>query len=301
VWCWDKGYPCSIKLKGTNDSVFLEPNPPESDGTITFRYESSKQEKWPVNSGLLLYMMGLVSAKEIENEVYDCLIKDIVNDSNQQRITAEYNSFTVHDLIEAHGSREPVSKPLYHSVDQDLCIGQMTVSAKVPSDAEMVWRTLWNRHYEDHMDYNVSPNPNTWGWRKSGWNSGFETFKYSTKDLFIAKSKLSGISSNNRVAIAFEPESCNAPDDEPIDSVCDKTHDLLEICLKKARDAKTAQKTNIAKKHRKVIKACRQLDDVGEITECVNTQKKTFKNKNKSIMKKMRKALKKCRRENPLY
>lgn len=168
VWCWDKGYSCSIKLKGTNDSVFLEPNPPESDGTITFRYESSKQEKWPVNSGLLLYMMGLVSAEEIENEVYYCLIKDTVNDSNQQRITAEYKSFTVHDLIEAHGSREPVSKPLYHSVDQDLRIGQMTVGAKVPSDAEMVWWTLWNRHYEDHMDYNVSPNRNTWGWGKSG-------------------------------------------------------------------------------------------------------------------------------------
>ena len=88
---------------------------------------------------------------------------------------------------------------------------------------------------------------------------------------------------------------------EPRDSVCDKTQDLLEICLKKARDAKTAEKTSIAKKHRKVIKACRQLDDVGEIKECVNTQKKTFKNKNKSIMKKMRKALKKCRRENPFY
>ena len=88
---------------------------------------------------------------------------------------------------------------------------------------------------------------------------------------------------------------------EPRDSVCDKTQDLLDICLKIARDAKTAEKTSIAKKHRKVIKACRQLDDVGEIKECVNTQKKTFKNKNKSIMKKMRKALKKCRRENPLY
>lgn len=221
VWCWDEGYPCAVELEGNNDAVFLEPNPRESDGTITFRYESVQQEKYAENPKLLLYMMGLISAEEASDEVFYCLIDGTVDDSDQQRITAEYSSFTVWDLIEYQGQREPVLKPLYHSVDNDLRIGQITVSAKVPSEAEMAWWTVWNRHFEDDMDLNVNPSRDTWGWGKGGWHTGFPSFKYSTQGLMVARSKLPGISCHTDEAVAFESETCNSPDDTPIDPVCE--------------------------------------------------------------------------------
>jgi len=89
-------------------------------------------------------MKGLMGAEEVGDETYYCVYGDTVDDADQQRITAEYTSFTVWDLIESHGVRTPSTKPLFHSVedDTDLRIGQITVSATVPSEAVMVWSSF---------------------------------------------------------------------------------------------------------------------------------------------------------------
>lgn len=223
VWCWDKGYPCTIQVDefGT-DGLYLEPNDPELDGVQTFRYVSDTDlSLFMKNSKLFQYFMGLASVSDVGTEVYFCIPTNEflnVDDSDPARIIVpNVKSFTIDDVIEAQGERDPpYPKPLHHSIDNDLRIGSIVVSDRDPSTAEMAWWTIWNRRYEDHMmDVDSSSEPSWWGWE----GNGFPTFKHATDGVSIARTKLRGVPCNyKRGSVGvFESESCTSEDDpEPV-------------------------------------------------------------------------------------
>ena len=223
VWCWASGYPCAERFQG-GDAI-LEPNMDAATGAFdgTFRYvaySSAEGRGNQVHSDLLLYAAGLIPAENV-TATYYC-VGGTVDASNPQRITATVvDSFDIHRFIQAHGARTPsYPKPLAWSADHDgdIRVGQITVSDKPFTQAELTWWTLWNRHYEDDVAYN-SAGTTRWGWGGAGWRGGFPTWTYATRGLSRARTKLRGLDCGSS-SLAFRPRSCDEAEDSVATS-CD--------------------------------------------------------------------------------
>ena len=219
MWCWDEGYPCSVKLHG--EEVILEPNF-DATGAFagSFRYVKLRSAEGKGNqrhSQLVLYAAGLVPAEHV-NETYYC-VGGTVDDSDPSKITFSIvDSFDINRFIQAHGPRTPAyPKPLAWSTDGDLDIrvGQITVSDKAFTEAEIAWWTLWNRHYEDDVAYDAAGSTH-WGWGGAGWRGGFPTWTYATNGLSRSRTKLRAEACNAAAdGAAFRARTCDEPDDPP--------------------------------------------------------------------------------------
>ena len=231
VWCWDTGYPCAVRPYDTdtehNVDVILEPNDDCADdtaSTCTFqyvRYDDAHGNQR--HSQILLYAAGLIPASEV-TETYYCL-GGTVDDSDPKRITATViDSFGIDRFVAAHGPRDPAyPKPLAWSTDGDIRVGQITVSEKEFTDAEIAWWTLWNRHFEDDAAYDPKATDH-WGWGGAGWDGGFPTWTFATDGKSKSRTKLRGEACEDEGSGTFRPASCDAPDDAPA-QVCTLNRD----------------------------------------------------------------------------
>lgn len=235
VWCWDQGYPCAVRYN--DGDAIVEPNHDSSgafDGTFRYvSYASAEGKGNQRHSQILLYAAGLIPKEQV-NETYYCLA-GTVDDSDPARITAsQVDSFDIDRFVQAHGPRSPAyPKPLSWSIDRDIRVGQITVSDKDFTEAELTWWTLWNRHYEDDVAYDATIShgggwgSSGWGWGRAGWNGGFPTWTYATNGLSRSKTKLRGIdceSPGPASSSPFRPRSCDEADDPPA-TPCDRNND----------------------------------------------------------------------------
>ena len=150
------------------------------------------------------------------NETYYC-VGGTVDDSDPSKITfSVVDSFDINRFISAHGPRTPAyPKPLAWSTDADIRVGQITVSDKAFTEAEIAWWTLWNRHYEDDVAYDAAGSTH-WGWGGAGWRGGFPTWTYATNGLSRSRTKLRAEACNAAAdGAAFRARTCDEPDDSP--------------------------------------------------------------------------------------
>lgn len=237
VWCWDEGYPCAVSFDG-GDAI-LEPNHKSSgafDGTFRYvSYASAEGKRNQRHSQIVLYAAGLLPRENV-TETYYC-VGGAVDDSDPTRITASVvDSFGIDRFVEAHGDRVPsYPKPLAWSADGDIRVGQITVSDRQFTEAEVSWWTLWNRHYEDDVSFDPmtagshhGSASDRWGWGQAGWSGGFPTWTYATNGLSRARTKLSGVAceppSATSAQAPFRPRSCDELDDAPA-APCDLNTD----------------------------------------------------------------------------
>ena len=217
MWCWDEGYPCAVKLDG--EEVLLEPNL-DATGAFagSFRYVKMRSVEGKGNqrnSQLVQYATGLVPAEHV-NETYYC-VGGIIDDSDPSKITfSVVDSFDINRFVQAHGPRTPAyPKPLAWSTDLDIRVGQITVSDKAFTEAEIAWWTLWNRHYEDDVAYDAAGSTH-WGWGGAGWRGGFPTWTYATNGLSRSRTKLRAeVCDAAAGGTAFRARTCDEPDDLP--------------------------------------------------------------------------------------
>ena len=139
-------------------------------------------------------MVYLIPAEEV-TETYYCLYNDgSIDDSDINNIKANYGKFTIIDVIAKQGRRVPAfPKVMPWSIDSNLRVGSITMAYQTPTEAEMAWWTIWNRHFEDDTNFLPYPPAGSWGWGMSGWNSGFVNFKFTTGGKSIVRTKLAGI------------------------------------------------------------------------------------------------------------
>ena len=97
----------------------------------------------------------------------------------------------------------------------DIRVGQITVSDKAFTEAEIAWWTLWNRHYEDDVAYDAAGSTH-WGWGGAGWRGGFPTWTYATNGLSRSRTKLRAeVCDAAAGGTAFRARTCDEPDDSP--------------------------------------------------------------------------------------
>jgi len=233
VWDYTIGFPSIIPYTGSmmhGDSAgcIIEPNSPDANGNITFHYEPSDSLKAQQHSKLMLYFFGLIPAEEV-TETYYCLYNDgSIDDSDINNIKANYGKFTIIDVIAKQGRRVPAfPKVMPWSIDSNLRVGSITMAYQTPTEAEMAWWTIWNRHFEDDTNFLPYPPAGSWGWGMSGWNSGFVNFKFTTGGKSIVRTKLAGIACRSTLRgsvsiVPYESASCNSPDDPVLENCTSK-------------------------------------------------------------------------------
>lgn len=247
LWDWTLGYPDPVPLtycegipncvERAYDTVRLEPNSdcascPDSNlpNCCSFRYEDaintrelmlSKPHLYQA-SPLVQYIAGLLPYTEIpaEKKTYYCMGADTdggcglnskngnctipVTVTNRTRITSPYVSrFTFEDLVQgAGGLRDPPFRR-----EKDFRSAPIHIGQRVPSEAEMVFRTLFWRYQESESE--------PWTRTTNAFNNRrvpLVTWSYTTNGRSTIHSKLHGIPCGGGIQV----KSCK--DDQ---TVCD--------------------------------------------------------------------------------
>ena len=150
--------------------------------------------------------------------------RSIILDDLEESFFTQEQQELIDRFVAAHGPRDPAyPKPLAWSTDGDIRVGQITVSEKEFSDAELSWWTLWNRHFEDDVAYDPKATDH-WGWGGAGWDGGFPTWTFATDGKSKSRTKLRGEMCEDANSGTFRPASCDASDDAPA-QVCTLNRD----------------------------------------------------------------------------